>query len=593
MMIISSFQVHGMTVIASLHEEAGKETYHVRDVLNDLHGEVSGNTLETVENPTSSQDSVNSTINSESQANDVISSQQPTALSSSGSGSGTESESSSLLNATESNSKSGASPQPDETTTSINESERQSNALILAEQQEKTPLGDDSDISNNAMNETAADRSTDSNDNSLPSQTTEANGSPRTILEEGEEENEGEYTTDSVIALCERMSTIPAIDNVFQEVSRFMRSTNSLITQQQKDETAASISEGLRHIIGLGGQLRTLPQAQPNILSAAVEVVKRIFYPFNQQPAASLPLLLDDKPSEQEEKSSPVIAETPSIDAKEEINVEASETLPKLNNTIDPLPVEEMKERNTESPLPIDSDISDRSNSIGSSNEEVISKVPAVESNSSIEASEAIAAVLTSDSKVESIIQLIQNFSSSTASVPPVKLINMTAVNDLDDAVNYIQQEKQESSEVSNTQAVLIDNQIVVNNSNPLVQNISRENLALNSSLEIVDQAVNFSSNATSQQIEPPQAIKVETNKSLTGNLSTSTNDTSPLNGTKQQQTSFNGSSINANSSAINGSVLNEVSNNFQMNCFETLNFTEFKAKMLSKLQAKSGGSNG
>ena len=591
MMIISSFQVHGMTVIASLHEEAGKETYHVRDVLNDLHGEVSGNTLETIENPTSSQDSVNSTINSESQANDVISSQQPTALSSSGSGSGTESESSSLLNATESNSKSGASPQPDETTTSINESERQSNALILAEQQEKTPLGD-SDISNNALNETAADRSTDNFD-SLPSQTTEANGSPRTILEEGEEENEGEDTTDSVIALCERMSTIPAIDNVFQEVSRFMRSTNSLITQQQKDETAASISEGLRHIIGLGGQLRTLPQAQPNILSAAVEVVKRIFYPFNQQPAASLPLLLDDKPSEQEEKSSPVIAETPSIDAKEEINVEASETLPKLNNTIDPLPVEEMKERNTESPLPIDSDISDRSNSIGSSNEEVISKVPAVESNSSIEASEAIAAVLTSDSKVESIIQLIQNFSSSTASVPPVKLINMTAVNDLDDAVNYIQQEKQESSEVSNTQAVLIDNQIGVNNSNLLVQNISRENLALNSTLEIVDPPVNFSSNATSQQIEPLQAIKVETNKPLTGNLSTSTNDTSPLNGTKQQQTSFNGSSINANSSAINGSVLNEVSNNFQMNCFETLNFTEFKAKMLSKLQAKSGGSNG
>ena len=612
-----------MTVIASLNEEVERESYHMRDVLNDLNIDSSGSEkvgdvdVETIQDI--SNDSVtNSSIELNIAAINVVDSSDrgPNSEIETGTAEPTEGAAATLEN---------AHKILDETTTRLSSSEMEDQLTVPTDKEKDAIIYANSNHNAGMLHEVndstysvSADRNVMSGEKNvvIHSDTSEqevkldSNGESAEII--------ADSTTDNLIALCETMSTIPSTDSIFQEVVQFMRSSDNEVTQQQKDDTAASISVALKSLLGIGGELRTLPLAQPKILLAAVGIVKGIFSPLIKSltspenaviESSTVPATGDTKSSiisdvndniksdhlQAVEKDKRTITEKYSISS-------GKDTVGTMLDRSETVDVSAISLTDDDEFSKTTSDIAATISAIHKSEYltlDVGSNQSLVELHSSIVFSEetenltvplgeATKNSTISDENISGIINLIQNFSTLTShATPVVKLINMSAVSTgATDEVNYIQPENitpvedmmgESVAKIEST--VPAEYESILNST--IEKFIAKPKLALDNStdtdtLSTVHQhmesaVLNSTSDIGNKALESNTTVLSHSTRA--GSLSTGIIATDKLNVT----------------TSLNISSMGPIFEKPNLTCFETLNYTEFHSKMKTKLQIKGG----
>ena len=609
-----------MTVIASLNEEVERESYHMRDVLNDLNIDSSGSEkvgdvdFEAIHDI--SNDSVtNSTIVLNVAASNVVDSSDrgPNSEIETGTAEPSEGAAATLENAHKIS---------DETTTRLSSSEME-NQLTVPTDKEKDAI-----IYANSNHNAGMSHEVNDSTYSVSANRNVMSGEKIVVIQPDTSEQEvkldsngesaeiiADSTTDNLIALCETMSTIPSTDSIFQEVVQFMRSSDNEVTQQQKDDTAASISVALKSLLGIGGELRTLPLAQPKILLAAVGIVKGIFSPLIKSltspenaviEGSTVPATGDTKSSiisdgNDNIKSDPVEKIKRTITEKYSIS-SGKDTVGTLLDRSETVDVSAISLSDDDEFSKTTSDIAATISAIHKSEYltlDIGSNQSLVELHSSIVFSEETENVTVplgeatknctiSDENISGIINLIQNFSTLTShATPVVKLINMSAVSTgATDEVNYIQPENITPVEDMMGESIAkieskvpAEHESIVNST--IEKFIAKPKPALDNStdtdtLSTVHQhmesaVLNLTSDIGNEALGSNTTIL--SHSTHAGSLSTAIIATDKLNVT----------------TSLNISSMGPIFEKPNLTCFETLNYTEFHSKMKTKLQIKGG----
>ena len=589
-----------MTVIASLNEEVERESYHVRDVLNDLNMDANGSDKK------EEDVAIDEVINISSNNSAIESNSKSTEESTSDRGKNPEMEAGS-------ESTDGATTLPEnalqisDKNDSLNSSSVPDTPVALADKEKDSTVDRNSNQNGEKLQETidsphnlnpTTDTSTklgDRND-AIQANTAEAVG------ESAESNPTPVSTTDNLIALCETMSTIPSTDSIFQEVVQFMRASDSEVSQQQKDDTAASISVALKSLLGIGGELRTLPLAQPKILLAAVSVVKGIFSPLIKS-LTSPDSAVKDSSTVPETESSTISSTTPSSEGPSQIKTESSDGIAQseriivTNETSSNLTSAGSPEISASNAVEDIGDLRKTTDIVDASIDrpkaeyitmDVGSNHSLIEINSSIACSEETETVIVpldeaaknltvSDVNISGMISLIQNLSAPASQAPSVvKLINMSAVTSADtDEVNYIQQENAAPSEEA------IGDSIAKIELNPLSDHES-----INTATELSKSALIKFVDADSLSIVHRQVDSVVQNVSSDGGISKVSESNAT---TTSNIAAHTGNLTSSVAAAVNISSMGPLFEKSNVTCFETLNYTEFHSKMKTKLQNKSG----
>lgn len=600
-----------MTVIASLHEEVERESYHVRDVLHDLNMDANGSEIE---NDASVEDAIiilssNSTIESNSTPNKSTEESSDRAITPEVEPGPEPSKvaatlSESALPTSDKNISSNSSSGLD---TPVAEIDKEKDATVdrnSKRNEEMLPETIDLPQVVNPATDMSSTKSEDRNDVIQPD-------TAEVVKPDGESEDSitPVSTTDNLIALCETMSTIPSTDSIFQEVVQFMRSSDSEVSQQQKDDTAASIIVALKSLLGIGGELRTLPLAQPKILIAAVRVVKGIFSPLIKSLTApdssvkeSTTLPETDSITTTtpclEDNSNQIKTESSDGEAKSERIIATNETSSSLTSSSETSEISASSAAEEDiGDLMIATDIAASSldhhkaeyitMDVGSNHSliEINGSIMNSEEtdNVSVSLAEAAKKSTVSDVNISGIISLIQNLSTTPASQAPpvVKLINMSAVNSADtDEVNYIQQENALPFEdtIGDPTAKIEPKPLAFTNES--IGSTTNESIAILNSVEdnIVD-AETLS--AVFPQIDSDSVIsKGSDSNATTSHPSTQSGHFSSVITAVEK--------LNL-TTTVNISSMGPIFEKPNLTCFETLNYTEFHSKMKTKLQIKGG----